>query len=83
MNPVKNKSSIVDLLDRILDKGAIIHADLLIHVAGIPLLAVSLRAAIAGIETMLKYGMMEDWDEACRLKYKEDSIAYKKEQLMS
>ncbi len=66
MEPLKNKSSMVDLLDRILEKGCIIHADLLIHVAGIPLLAVSLRAAIAGIETMLKYGMMEAWDESIR-----------------
>ncbi len=72
MEPVKNKSSVVDLLDRILDKGAIINADILIHVAGIPLLAVSLRAAIAGIETMLKYGMMNDWDEACRAVYQKE-----------
>lgn len=66
MQPIKNKSSFVDLLDRILEKGAIINADILIHVAGIPLIAVSLRAAIAGIETMLKYGMMEVWDEKIR-----------------
>lgn len=69
MEPIKNKSSIVDLLDRILDKGVIINADILIHVAGIPLIAVSLRAAIAGIETMLEYGMMEAWDESIRNYY--------------
>ena len=74
MEPFKNKSSIVDLLDRILDKGAIINADLLIHVAGIPLIAVSLRAAIAGIETMLKYGMMEMWDKDIRNYYKDQNI---------
>jgi hypothetical protein len=43
-----------------------IDADLIIHVAGIPLLGVKLRAALAGMETMLKYGIWEDWDEAQR-----------------
>jgi len=56
----------VDLLDRVLDKGLMLDADLIIHVAGIPLLGVKLRAALAGMETMLKYGIWEDWDEAQR-----------------
>jgi hypothetical protein len=57
----------VDLLDRALDKGVILDADLIVHVAGIPLLGVSLRAALAGVETMLRYGMWVDWDEAQRV----------------
>jgi len=56
----------VDLLDRVLEKGLVLNADLLIHVAGIPLLGVNLRACLAGIETMLKYGIWQDWDEAQR-----------------
>ena len=56
----------MDLLDRVLDKGLMLDADLIIHVAGIPLLGVKLRAALAGMETMLKYGIWEDWDEAQR-----------------
>ncbi len=56
----------MDLLDRVLDKGLVIHADVIISVAGIPLIGVNLRAAIAGMETMLEYGMMRDWDEAIR-----------------
>jgi len=56
----------VDLLDRVLDKGLILNADLMIHVAGIPLLGVKLNAALAGMETMLKYGIWQDWDEAQR-----------------
>ena len=59
-------ATLVDLLDRILDKGLMLDADIIIHVAGIPLLGVKLRAALAGMETMLKYGIWQDWDEAQR-----------------
>jgi hypothetical protein len=60
------KATLVDLLDRVFDKGVVIHADLLISVAGIPLLGVNLRAALAGMETMRRYGIMQDWDERAR-----------------
>jgi len=67
MNPTRDAhATLVDLLDRVLEKGLILDADLIIHVAGIPLLGVKLRAALAGMETMLKYGIWEDWDEALR-----------------
>jgi hypothetical protein len=59
-------ATLVDLLDRVLDKGLILDADLIIHVAGIPLLGVNLKACLAGMETMLKYGIWRDWDEAQR-----------------
>jgi hypothetical protein len=59
-------ATLVDLLDRVLEKGLVLNADLLIHVAGIPLLGVNLKACLAGIETMLKYGIWQDWDEAQR-----------------
>jgi hypothetical protein len=67
MDPTRDThTTLVDLLDRILDKGLILDADLIIHVAGIPLIGVKLKAAIAGMETMLKYGIWEDWDAAQR-----------------
>lgn len=59
-------ATLVDLLERVLDKGVIVDADIIIQVAGIPLLGVKLRAALAGMETMLKYGIWEDWDKAQR-----------------
>jgi len=59
-------ATLVDLLDRILDKGLVINADIIISVAGIPLIGVNLRAALAGMETMLKYGVMQAWDEKTR-----------------
>ncbi len=59
-------ATLVDLLDRVLDKGLVIQADLIVSVAGIPLIGVSLRAALAGMETMLDYGVMREWDESIR-----------------
>lgn len=61
-----SKCTLVDLLDRILDKGVIISADLVISISDIPLIGVNLRAAIAGMDTMVKYGMMEDLDKEIR-----------------
>jgi len=67
MQPTRNtRATLVDLLDRVLEKGMVLNADLIITVAGIPLLGVNLRAYLAGIETMLKYGIWQDWDEAQR-----------------
>lgn len=60
------KTTLNDLLDRIFDKGLVINADVLIMFAGVPLIALNLRAMLASIETMLDYGMMRDWDEATR-----------------
>jgi len=55
-----------DLLDRLLLKGLVLHADLVITLAGIPLIGVNLRAAIAGMETMHRFGLMQDCDAAIR-----------------
>ncbi|MDD5094855.1 MAG: gas vesicle protein [Dehalococcoidia bacterium] len=67
MEPTRDvHGTLSDLLDRILDKGVIINADVIITLAGIPMIAVSLKAAIAGMETMLEYGIMTDWDERIR-----------------
>ncbi len=60
------KATLVDLLDRVLDKGAVLDADVLITVAGVPLLGLKLRLALAGMETMLRYGIWQDWDAAQR-----------------
>lgn len=64
---LETKATLVDLLDRILDKGLVIYADIIISVAGIPLIGVNLRAALAGMDTMIKYGVMQPWDEKSRI----------------
>jgi len=58
--------SLVDVLDKLLDKGLLLNADLIISVAGVPLIGVNLKAALAGMETMIEYGMMEAWDKNTR-----------------
>ncbi len=68
MNPTNQiQITLTDVLDRLLDRGLIVNADIVISVAGIPLVGIVLRAAVAGMETMLAYGMMENWDKSTRL----------------
>ncbi|MFA6218130.1 MAG: gas vesicle protein [Candidatus Omnitrophota bacterium] len=67
LEPVRAMESTVnDLLDRLLSKGIILDLDLVIGIAGIPLIGVSLRAAIAAIETMIEYGLLKTWDKKTR-----------------
>ena len=62
MEPTRQgRATLVDLLDRVLDKGLLINADMIISLAGVPLIAVNIRAAIASVETMLEYGLMRDF----------------------
>jgi len=69
MKSTKDKKyTVSDLLDRVLDRGVILNADLIISVAGIPLVGVSIKAAIAGIETMLEYGYFVEWEKEIREK---------------
>ena len=75
-------ATLVDLLDRVLDKGLVIQADLIVSVAGIPLIGVNLRAALAGMETMLKYGVMQAWDEKTRA-WERENRKEKKEHLLA
>ena len=49
--------TLVDVIDRILDKGLVINADITVSVAGVELLGVKIRAALASFETAAKYGL--------------------------
>jgi hypothetical protein len=66
MEPVRDYSALVDLLDHALQKGLYISADVIISVADVPLIGLNLRLALANIQTMFNYGLMRDWDEARR-----------------
>ncbi len=48
-------SSLVEVVDRILDKGVVIDAWVRISLVGIELLAIEARVVIASVETYLKY----------------------------
>jgi len=48
-------SSLVEVVDRILDKGIVIDAWVRVSLVGIELLAIEARAVCAGVDTFLKY----------------------------
>jgi len=47
----------VDVIDVILDKGLVINADITVSVAGVELLGIKIRAALASFATAAKYGL--------------------------
>jgi ribosomal protein L37AE/L43A len=50
-------STLVDVIDRVLDKGLVINADICVSVAGVELLGIKIRAALASFETAARYGL--------------------------
>lgn len=48
-------SSLVEVVDRILDKGVVIDAWVRLSLVGIELLAIEARVVVASVETWLKY----------------------------
>lgn len=50
-------SGLADVIDRILDKGLVINADIAVSVVGVELLGVKIRAALASLESAAKYGL--------------------------
>ena len=46
-----------DLIDRLLDKGLVINADICVSLAGVELLGIRIRAAVASFETAARYGL--------------------------
>ena len=50
-------TGLAELIDRLLDKGLVINADISISLAGTELLNIKLRAALASFETAAKFGL--------------------------
>jgi len=48
-------SSLVDVIDRILDKGVVVDAWVRFSLVGIEILAIEARVVVASVETYLKY----------------------------
>ena len=48
-------SSLVEVIDRILDKGIVVDAWVRVSLVGIELLAIEARVVVAGVDTYLKY----------------------------
>ena len=50
-------SGLGDVIDRVLDKGLVINADICVSIAGVELLGIKIRAALASFETAARYGL--------------------------
>jgi hypothetical protein len=47
--------SIFDLLDRVIDKGLVIDANISVSLVGIEILVIRARIVVAGVDTFLRY----------------------------
>jgi len=58
-SPHKEGSSegLAEAIDKILDKGLVINADIAVSVSGVELLGIKIRAALASFETAARYGL--------------------------
>ena len=55
--------TIIDLIDRILDKGVVINGDITVSVVGVDLLSLKINLVIASLETAKRYGMKLPWEK--------------------
>ena len=55
--PQRSEDTLIALVDRLLDKGLVINADIAVSLAGVELLGIKLRAALASFETAAHYGL--------------------------
>lgn len=49
--------TLLDLADRLLDKGVVLSGDIVLSVAGVDLVYVSLRALVASVDTAMALGV--------------------------
>lgn len=66
MKPTRDDDAVVDLVDTILKDGAVLQADVVVTVGDVPLVGISLRAAVAGMTTMTEYGHLTEFDRELR-----------------
>ncbi|WP_440955501.1 gas vesicle protein GvpJ [Methanosarcina sp. Mfa9] len=55
--PLKERGTLVDIIDRILDKGLVLNADISVSVGGTELLGIKITATLASFETAARYGL--------------------------
>jgi hypothetical protein len=55
--------SLIDLLDRILDKGIVITGDITVTVGRVELLSLKINLVIASLETAKRYGIRLPWEK--------------------
>jgi len=55
--------SLLELIDRILDKGLVINGDITLAIAGTDLLSLKINLVIASLETAKRYGIQLPWEK--------------------
>jgi len=55
--------TIIDLIDRILDKGVVINGDITLSIVGVDLLSLKINLVIASLETAKRYGIKLPWEK--------------------
>ena len=54
---VGGPATIADIIDRVLDKGLVINADIAVSLAGVELLSIRIRAVLASLDAAARYGL--------------------------
>jgi gas vesicle structural protein len=58
LEPTRDRGdALSDVIDAVLDKGLVINADIMVSLAGVELLGIKVRAALASFETAARYGL--------------------------
>jgi predicted RNA-binding Zn-ribbon protein involved in translation (DUF1610 family) len=58
MEPQRDREgTLIHVVETLLDKGLVLNADIMVSVAGVELLGIRIRAALASFETAAKYGL--------------------------
>lgn len=53
----EGEGTLIHVVETLLDKGLVLNADIMVSVAGVELLGIRLRAALASFETAARYGL--------------------------
>ena len=64
--PLEERVHLVELVDRVLDKGVVLRGDVTISVAGIDLIYLELRLLLSSVETLRRRGDEAAAEEAAR-----------------
>jgi hypothetical protein len=54
---VGGPATVADIIDRVLDKGLVINADIAVSLAGVELLSIRIRAVLASLDAAARYGL--------------------------
>ena len=66
--------TIVDLVDRILDKGVVITGDITISIVGVDLLSLKINLVIASLEKAKRYGIKLPWEKWDKIQPKKINV---------